>query len=160
MFSIIITNTQIMSANASPSTVDTPSRRSENVTIPEILVRTHPDSSSNPINLNNNNYPTLNTPNKIALNQLNSTGNNVSSVKTYFANTLGPSVLLASCSVNSNNSNILNTNHMNQSALFVNVKELNLQLYNEVIVSWNILEETSTHDFIGIYKLSKYYLHF
>jgi hypothetical protein len=127
-----------MSATSSP--LVEPSRRLENATLPEILVRL-PVSSTN-------SFPTLNTPNKLS--HMN-TENSFSSVKTYFANSLGPSVL-ASCTVNLNNANILN--NMNQSALFVNVKELNLQLYNEVIVSWNILEETSIHDFIGIYKLS------
>ena len=131
-----------MSATSSPLVES--SRRLENAVLPEILVRLPSDSSSN-------SFATLNTPNKLA--QISSDNNSLTSVKTYFANTLGPSVLV-SCSVNFNNSNILN-NNMNQSALFVNVKELNLQLYSEVIVSWNILEETSIHDFIGIYKLGK-----
>ncbi|CAF0857734.1 unnamed protein product [Brachionus calyciflorus] len=41
---------------------------------------------------------------------------------------------------------------LNKSVLFVNVKELNLNLYNEIIISWNIIETTSMHDWIGIYK--------
>jgi len=43
---------------------------------------------------------------------------------------------------------------IHQSVLFVNVKELNLKLYNEIIVSWNILEETNTSDWIGVYKIN------
>ena len=59
------------------------------------------------------------------------------------------------------NSSILNSTTtplnltINQSIVLVNVKELNLKLYNEIIISWNILEETSTADWIGIYKTSK-----
>lgn len=41
---------------------------------------------------------------------------------------------------------------LNQSVLFVNVKELNLNLYNEIIISWNIIESTSLNDWIGVYK--------
>jgi len=48
---------------------------------------------------------------------------------------------------------------MSQSMLYVNVKELNLKLYNEIVVSWNIVdEETSVSDFIGIYRLGMKYL--
>ena len=43
----------------------------------------------------------------------------------------------------------------NQSFLLVNVKELNLKLYNEIVVSWNILEDTSVLDFIGVYRTGK-----
>jgi hypothetical protein len=43
-------------------------------------------------------------------------------------------------------------NSIFQSVLLVNVKELNLRLYNDIIVSWNILEDTSTLDWIGIYN--------
>jgi hypothetical protein len=110
------------------------------------LSSTSSDSSTsritNHINSNNNNFATLNTSNKLA--QIN----NSSSITTYFANTIGPSVLSTSNLVN------LTNNNNNQSALVVNVKELNLQFYNEVIVSWNILEETSMLDFIGIYRLT------
>ena len=112
------------------------------------LSSTSSDSSTgritNHINNNNNNFATLNTSNKLA--QIN----NSSSITTYFANTIGPSVLSTSNLINLTNNN----NNNNQSALVVNVKELNLQLYNEVIVSWNILEETSMLDFIGIYRLT------
>lgn len=56
----------------------------------------------------------------------------------------------------SNSINLTNQiNSISQSVLFVNVKELNLKLYNDIIVSWNILEDTSINDWIGIYKISK-----
>jgi hypothetical protein len=60
--------------------------------------------------------------------------------------------------VQDNNSNVkknqkLINNSIFQSVLLVNVKELNLSLYNDIIVSWNILEDTSTLDWIGIYKI-------
>jgi hypothetical protein len=42
----------------------------------------------------------------------------------------------------------------NKSSIYVNVKELNLKLYNEIIISWNILENTSNQDWIGIYRPS------
>jgi hypothetical protein len=59
-------------------------------------------------------------------------------------------------SLMSNNSiNLNQINSISQSVLFVNVKELNLKIYNEIVVSWNILEETSTSDWIGIYKTCK-----
>lgn len=41
---------------------------------------------------------------------------------------------------------------LNKSVLFVNVKELNLNLYNEIIISWNIIDSTSLNDWIGVYK--------
>lgn len=82
------------------------------------------------------NFATLNSSNKSI----------AQPVKTYFASTLGPSVL-------SSSSNSLCNQASNQSAIFINVKEINLQLFNEIIVSWNILEDTSPLDFIGIYKL-------
>ena len=47
---------------------------------------------------------------------------------------------------------LLNQQTLSNSVLFVNVKELNLKLYNEIIISWNILETTSLHDWIGIYR--------
>ena len=57
----------------------------------------------------------------------------------------------------SNSINLTNQiNSISQSVLFVNVKELNLKLYNDIIVSWNILEDTSINDWIGIYKISKF----
>lgn len=60
-------------------------------------------------------------------------------------------------SLMSNNSiNLNQINVISQSVLFVNVKELNLKIYNEIVVSWNILEETSTNDWIGIYKTCKF----
>lgn len=46
----------------------------------------------------------------------------------------------------------LNSINNNKSVLLVNVKELNLRVYNEIIVSWNILEATSMHDWIGLFK--------
>lgn len=46
-------------------------------------------------------------------------------------------------------------NSIFQSVLLVNVKELNLRLYSDIIVSWNILEDTSASDWIGIYKLGE-----
>ena len=57
-----------------------------------------------------------------------------------------------------NSINLNQINAINQSVLFVNVKELNLKLYNEIIVSWNILEDASVLDWIGIYKISKFIL--
>lgn len=48
-------------------------------------------------------------------------------------------------------SSILNQT-VNKSLLFVNVREINLKLYNEIIISWNILEPTSLNDWIAIYK--------
>ncbi len=54
-----------------------------------------------------------------------------------------------------------NLNNINQSVLCVNVKEINLKLYNEIVVSWNICDdETSVFDFIGLYKLGIYILEF
>jgi hypothetical protein len=53
-------------------------------------------------------------------------------------------------------SNSLNlSQNLNKSVLFVNVKELNLKLYNEIIISWNVLESTTMHDWIGIYRPCK-----
>jgi len=57
--------------------------------------------------------------------------------------------------MNNNSINLNQINSISQSVLFVNVKELNLKIYNEIVVSWNILEETSTKDWIGIYKTCK-----
>ncbi len=57
------------------------------------------------------------------------------------------------------NNSFSNFSVMSQSMLYVNVKELNLKLYNEIVVSWNIVdEETSVSDFIGIYRLGMKYL--
>ncbi len=56
-------------------------------------------------------------------------------------------------SQHSANNSFSNFSVMGQSMLYVNVKELNLKLYNEIVVSWNIVdEETSVSDFIGIYR--------
>ena len=55
--------------------------------------------------------------------------------------------------------NILITNLISTptttSSIKVNVKELNLKIYNEIIVSWSIVinEETTITDWIGIYKI-------
>ena len=54
----------------------------------------------------------------------------------------------------------LNLNQMSHAGLFVNVTELNLKLYSEIVVSWNVLEETSMLDWIGIYKICKFCLRF
>ena len=54
-----------------------------------------------------------------------------------------------------NNNLLLLTNNTISSSIQVNIKELNLKIYNEIIISWNILnnEETSINDWIGIYKI-------
>ncbi len=56
---------------------------------------------------------------------------------------------------NNNNNLLLLTNNTISSSIQVNIKELNLKIYNEIIISWNILnnEETSINDWIGIYKI-------
>ena len=46
------------------------------------------------------------------------------------------------------------THSANESCILVNVKELNVRLYSEIIVSWSIVEDTSMHDWLGIYHLS------
>lgn len=105
-------------------------------------------------------YTTLNTSTRINSQVMSDSLN-------YFASNLGASVLASPhndqslTNVNNNNSAIANNSFsnlgsLNQSVVYVNVKELNLKLYNEIIVSWNILdEETSLSDFIGVYKLGK-----
>ena len=54
---------------------------------------------------------------------------------------------------NNNNNSILLTNSKT-SSIQVNIKDFNLKIYNEIVVSWNIMnnEETSESDWIGIYK--------
>ena len=52
----------------------------------------------------------------------------------------------------------INTTPVNKSVLYVNVKELNLIVYNEIVVSWNILEATSMHDWIGLFKTSSIFI--
>ena len=53
-----------------------------------------------------------------------------------------------------NHTQIINTqNLMTSSRLSLNVKELILNVYKEIIVSWHISEETSAYDWIGIFKL-------
>jgi hypothetical protein len=59
-------------------------------------------------------------------------------------------------------SNILLTNIISSSNLTscikVNIKELNLKIYNEIIISWNIInEDTTISDWIGIYKSNGLY---
>jgi hypothetical protein len=51
--------------------------------------------------------------------------------------------------------NTLKSNNT-ESYVIVNVKELNLKIYSEIIVSWNIHEDTSLHDWIGLYKTGIY----
>ena len=50
--------------------------------------------------------------------------------------------------------NLISSTNNTISSIQVNIKELNLKIYNEIIISWNILnnEETSISDWIGIYK--------
>lgn len=63
---------------------------------------------------------------------------------------------LTSSQATAANNSFSNLNVLNESMLYVNVKELNLRVYNEIVVSWNIVEdETSVADFIGVYRLSK-----
>lgn len=65
--------------------------------------------------------------------------------------TTTPTPLLSSSSKNST-SNLL-INNLTTSFIKLNVNELNLKLYNEIIVSWNIInDETTSNDWIGIYK--------
>lgn len=107
-------------------------------------------------------YTTLNTSTRINSQVMSDSLN-------YFASNLGASVLTSPLNnnndqslTNANNNSAIGNNsfsnlgQLNQSVLYVNVKELDLKLYNEIVVSWNILdEETSISDFIGVYKLSK-----
>jgi hypothetical protein len=58
----------------------------------------------------------------------------------------------------SSNNNILTNStftftNTNESYLTCNVKELNVKLYNEIIVSWKINEDTSVNDWIALYKI-------
>lgn len=86
------------------------------------------------------------TTTRLTLTNANILNNNLTPITNLNANT--PSTSMSGATSSNSNSSIY------QSVLFVNVKELNLKLYNEIIVSWNILEETSNLDWIGIYKIS------
>ena len=71
-------------------------------------------------------------------------------------NTSWPNSNAAVSSGRAANNSFSNLCVLNQSMLYVNVKELNLKVYSEIVVSWNIVDdETSEADFIGVYRLSK-----